>query len=202
MSAALWPWWLGGLALAAVGLAFYLASGKLLAVSGMLGRLVDLPREIELERAEAKLGTDQPAFQAELLAATLAEFGPQSVPEALSSQVAAPPLPLRLSWKAHLAFLLMLFVGGLLGRLSMGPWSVRLTLGETFDRLWGTGWASFAVLGIGGALVGFGTRMAGGCTSGHGLSGCSRLQPGSLVATATFLGTAIGVSLLAAAVLG
>ena len=72
---------------------------------------------------------------------------------------------------------------------------------QSLDGLGGTGAVSFAILLGGGVLVGFGTRMAGGCTSGHGLSGCSRLQPGSLVATATFLGTAIGVSLLAAAVL-
>jgi len=53
-----------------------------------------------------------------------------------------------------------------------------------------------AILLVGGLLVGFGTRMAGGCTTGHGFSGCSRLQPGSLIATASFFGTAVGVSFL------
>ena len=52
------------------------------------------------------------------------------------------------------------------------------------------------VLAVGGVLVGVGTRMAGGCTSGHGLSGCSRLQPSSLIATASFFGTGIVVSFL------
>jgi uncharacterized protein len=39
-----------------------------------------------------------------------------------------------------------------------------------------------------GLLVGFGTRMAGGCTSGHGVCGVSRLSARSLVATGTFIG--------------
>jgi len=42
---------------------------------------------------------------------------------------------------------------------------------------------------IGGLLVGFGTRMGNGCTSGHGVCGLGRLSPRSLVAVITFLGT-------------
>jgi uncharacterized membrane protein YedE/YeeE len=42
-------------------------------------------------------------------------------------------------------------------------------------------------------LVGFGTAMSGGCTSGHGLVGVARLQVPSLVATACFFGIAIVV---------
>jgi hypothetical protein len=52
------------------------------------------------------------------------------------------------------------------------------------------------MLVLGGALVGFGTTLAGGCSSGHGLFGCARLQPGSLLATASFFGAAVGVSLV------
>ena len=40
---------------------------------------------------------------------------------------------------------------------------------------------------IGGLLVGFGTRLGSGCTSGHGVCGMSRLSARSLVATATFM---------------
>ncbi|MCA6448805.1 MAG: YeeE/YedE family protein [Chitinophagaceae bacterium] len=40
---------------------------------------------------------------------------------------------------------------------------------------------------VGGFLVGFGTRYAGGCTSGHSIMGLSNLQPGSLVATICFM---------------
>ena len=41
----------------------------------------------------------------------------------------------------------------------------------------------------GGLLVGFGTRLGNGCTSGHGVCGISRLSPRSIVATAVFMGT-------------
>jgi uncharacterized membrane protein YedE/YeeE len=40
---------------------------------------------------------------------------------------------------------------------------------------------------IAGLLVGFGTRLGSGCTSGHGVCGVSRLSPRSLVATAVFM---------------
>ena len=43
----------------------------------------------------------------------------------------------------------------------------------------------------GGLLVGFGTRMGGGCTSGHGVCGLGRLSLRSLIATMTFMLTAI-----------
>ena len=41
----------------------------------------------------------------------------------------------------------------------------------------------------GGLIVGFGTRMGSGCTSGHGVCGMSRLSPRSLLATITFIGS-------------
>ncbi|MBE9030287.1 YeeE/YedE family protein [filamentous cyanobacterium LEGE 11480] len=44
---------------------------------------------------------------------------------------------------------------------------------------------------IGGLLVGFGTRMGNGCTSGHGVCGLGRLSVRSFVAVCTFLSTAI-----------
>jgi len=40
---------------------------------------------------------------------------------------------------------------------------------------------------VGGLLVGFGTRIANGCTSGHGVCGLARLSPRSLAATLTFM---------------
>jgi uncharacterized membrane protein YedE/YeeE len=48
----------------------------------------------------------------------------------------------------------------------------------------------WAMLG-GGFLVGFGTAMGNGCTSGHGVCGLGRLSPRSLVAVLTFLATAM-----------
>ena len=46
-----------------------------------------------------------------------------------------------------------------------------------------------AVFMLGGVLIGFGTRLAGGCTSGHGITGMSQFAPSSLIATGTFMAT-------------
>ena len=45
---------------------------------------------------------------------------------------------------------------------------------------------------VAGLLVGFGTRLGNGCTSGHGLCGVSRLSPRSLAATCVFM--AVGMA--------
>jgi uncharacterized membrane protein YedE/YeeE len=96
----------------------------------------------------------------------------------------------------RLPFLGGLVLGGVLSAATSGGWSPFWDLGR-FDAAIGLGPAGkLAWMFGGGALIGFGTRMAGGCTSGHGLSGCSRLQPGSLVSTASFFGTAIVTSFL------
>lgn len=47
--------------------------------------------------------------------------------------------------------------------------------------------AGGAALILGGLLVGFGTRLANGCTSGHGVCGLARLSPRSLVAVMSFM---------------
>lgn len=58
------------------------------------------------------------------------------------------------------------------------------------EKLFGAGvfsdFKSFAVLILGGFLVGFGARYAGGCTSGHAISGLSNLQLPSLIAVIGF----------------
>jgi len=50
------------------------------------------------------------------------------------------------------------------------------------------GW--WTVIGA-GLLVGFGSRMGNGCTSGHGVCGIARLSPRSITATAVFMATAV-----------
>lgn len=52
--------------------------------------------------------------------------------------------------------------------------------------------SSTPLLVIAGLLVGFGTRLGNGCTSGHGVCGISRLSPRSIVATTTFI--AVGMA--------
>ena len=53
-----------------------------------------------------------------------------------------------------------------------------------------------------GVLIGYGGRWAGGCTSGHGLSGCAVGSPESLAVTATFFGVGVAVTLLVHALTG
>lgn len=48
--------------------------------------------------------------------------------------------------------------------------------------------AGWPVLIVAGLLVGFGSRLANGCTSGHGVCGVSRLAPRGIAATITYLG--------------
>ena len=52
---------------------------------------------------------------------------------------------------------------------------------------------SFIVIVAAGLLVGFGTRLGAGCTSGHGVCGIARLSPRSIAATCIFMITAIAV---------
>ena len=56
--------------------------------------------------------------------------------------------------------------------------------------------ASMPVLVAAGLLVGFGTRLGSGCTSGHGVSGLARLSPRSIAAVATFMTFAIATVFL------
>lgn len=75
----------------------------------------------------------------------------------------------------RLAFLIGLVAGPLLVTLAIG----RETIGAPV--------ASPPVLIVAGLLVGVGTTLGGGCTSGHGVCGIARLSPRSLAATATFI---------------
>jgi hypothetical protein len=61
---------------------------------------------------------------------------------------------------------------------------------------------SWIVIVIAGLLVGFGTRLGGGCTSGHGVCGIARLSRRSIVATVIFMATAMVVVFVARHVIG
>ena len=56
--------------------------------------------------------------------------------------------------------------------------------------VFGSAGRSLPVLVLAGLLVGFGARLGGGCTSGHGVCGLSRISGRSLVATLVFMSTA------------
>ena len=68
--------------------------------------------------------------------------------------------------------------------LILGPLIYNLISGKEIDISISS---SVILLIIGGTLVGFGTRLSGGCTSGHGISGISRFSLRSIIATITFM---------------
>ena len=86
------------------------------------------------------------------------------------------------------------FLGGLIaapliaGLVGFGPATPQMP-----------GWG---VIAISGLLVGFGTRMASGCTSGHGICGIARLSPRSIAATAIFMVVAIMVVFISRHIVG
>lgn len=81
------------------------------------------------------------------------------------------------SWRLFLA--IGLVIGALLYTLTLSPTGFWTTSVE----LWR--------LALGGLLVGFGTRLSEGCTSGHGISGLASLSTTSLSAVIVFMGVAI-----------
>lgn len=78
-----------------------------------------------------------------------------------------------MSWSSAWTFLIGLPVGAALVASSRGGLEAEF--------------ASPALLVVAGLLVGFGSRLGSGCTSGHGVCGISRLSQRSIVATATFI---------------
>jgi len=79
-----------------------------------------------------------------------------------------------LNWR--LAFIAGLLLAGIGAKLLL-PDAVHFALS-----------AGYGQLIVAGLLVGFGTQLGGGCTSGHGVCGISRLSPRSIVATLLFMG--------------
>jgi uncharacterized membrane protein YedE/YeeE len=86
----------------------------------------------------------------------------------------------------RLVFTLGIVLGGALYGLTLGEF------GWTTEVQW---WR----LLVGGVLVGVGTRLGKGCTSGHGVCGVGSLSETSLVNVATFVGIAVGVAQVVAA---
>ncbi len=62
--------------------------------------------------------------------------------------------------------------------------------------------SSLILIAIAGLLVGFGSRMGGGCTSGHGVCGIARLSARSMVATLIFMAAAIATVAIVRHVIG
>lgn len=93
------------------------------------------------------------------------------------SPVAPTPGGTASDWSWRIAF-----VAGLVA----APLVVQLVTGEPVMQ---TVPDELALMGVAGLLVGFGTALGSGCTSGHGVCGLARLRARSLAAVLTFMGT-------------
>ncbi len=93
-----------------------------------------------------------------------------------------PPVPSDRGWR--IAFVVGLLAAGVVAA-AVAPSAVGASVRS-----------STAVV-IAGVLVGFGTRLGSGCTSGHGVCGLSRLSPRSMVAVAVFMTTGALTAVLA-----
>lgn len=104
----------------------------------------------------------------------------------LIAWVRAPRAPL----KHSVYFFIGLLIGGFASALAAGvppTWAYG-----TFDERFGlTPATRLGVLVLAGTVMGYGTRMASGCTSGHGICGTSLGSPRSIVSTITFMVTAV-----------
>lgn len=180
-----WPWWWGGLAMGGVATLYPLLSGRLLGVSSAFGALFE-----RREPTRANLSE----LEAALLAETEAEFGP--APAATEGRVATVLARLRVQAdRFRPLFLVGIVLGGLLASVLRGDFALEHTLGTRFDARYGSfGLLPALVLLGSGVMIGIGTRLAGGCTSGHGISGVARAQRGSLLTTAVFWCTALLVA--------
>lgn len=87
------------------------------------------------------------------------------------------------------------FIAGLL----LSGLVARVVFPAAFETSWTAALPTALVAGL---LVGFGTQLGNGCTSGHGVCGIGRLSVRSLVATGTFMATAVATVFVVRHVLG
>ena len=180
---------------------YHLLVGRRFGVSSAWERVVHWKVERETERSDQTLTAAPDDFQAALMAATQSQFGASGGGVAVSSPPdqaveSTPPPQTRLPMTANATSLVTILLGAFGAALINGRFKIAGDMGPAFADIVVDGPLLWPNLFVGGVLVGIGTRMAGGCSSGHGMSGCSRLQPVSLVATSVFFGTAVAVSSL------
>ena len=97
----------------------------------------------------------------------------------------------RLARGWRLPFIVGLATGGFLSAVLGGGWAPIWDLG-IFDQVIGFGHAGkLAWMFVGGLFIGFGTRLADGCTSGHGIFGLSNFELPSLFSTLSFFAAGI-----------
>lgn len=201
-----WPWWLGALGLAGISVLYLFLIGRLLGVSGSWAKVVAWKESRNAAATREQYASNQDEMNDAFMAETLAEFGEEALQELqlTAAEPATTDNPLdnnsryesNAPWTAHLTFLVSMFIGAFVVAWFSGDFQLRLDLSDVHSRIFGETWEVWLALLFGGIMVGFGTQMAGGCTSGHGLSGCARLIPASLLATVVFMSSAIFLSML------
>jgi len=191
-----WPAWLGGLCVALIAVAYPVLTGRLLGVSGLYDLLLTSLRRRPAE--ETQTVSSMAELEAALAAATLEAFGddvvaddePGAVSGASGPEVAQVLAATLSPTRTRPLFLVGLILGAALASLSAGDSWTLTSLGSHFDERFGGDLAVGVVsLFVSGCMIGLGTRIAGGCTSGHGISGLACFQVGSFVSTATFWST-------------
>ena len=104
------------------------------------------------------------------------------------------------SWRV--LFLAGIVIGGALSALVAGSYQPTLAYGAFTSTIGATLGFGGLVLFLAGTMIGYGARLGGGCTSGHGMCGMAMGSPASIVATVTFMGTAVVVANVLAVLIG
>jgi uncharacterized protein len=161
-----WPWYVGGILIGLSVPALLIAGNKLLGVSSIMRQVCAacFPGNVSFLHYNWKKESWSFFFAAGIILGgfiggyLLRDPQPENIAPQTISMLQQHGVP---------------FQKGFLP-LSLFNWKALLTL------------RGFLLLVVGGFLVGFGTRYAGGCTSGHGITGLSTLQWPSLIAVASF----------------
>jgi uncharacterized membrane protein YedE/YeeE len=91
----------------------------------------------------------------------------------------------------RLPFVTGLVLGGFLSAMLGGGWKPIWALPMLDNAIALGSVGKLAWMFVGGLFIGFGTRLAGGCTSGHGIFGLSNFELPSLVATLSFMSAGV-----------
>ena len=203
-----WSWWEGALALGIFSIFFSLLTGKSLGVSGSWLSIARRKDDAILKTSAKVLEGDQEQVKDDLLAMTMAEFGDDALSdspqrragEADGPVVVEPQPKLKQDftpWTVHVVFLATMFLGSYIASMTTtGEFSISIELSAIHAKIFENQGEAWLALLFGGMMVGFGTQMAGGCTSGHGISGCAQLIPASLLSTVVFFGSATALTFL------
>ena len=95
------------------------------------------------------------------------------------------------SGRWRLPFVLGLLAAGAVSAVTSGGWTPMWDLGMFDTFISSSPGVKIAWMFAGGIFIGFGTRMAGGCTSGHGIFGMSNFEKASIVATLSFMAAGV-----------